>query len=568
MTIGGGGHTIPLSTRKPHRSTMRTLAPWRWIGVILPLLVACQAESPREGATPPSPVIAVVEGQPITRAALVEAMVSAQGDAFFKHYVERQLLEKAAAAAGVTVADEEARGMAEAEVRSIVQGRYSGDQSAFEAELVAQGQDYSRWLAGRVEAQRVRLLAERMMHREIADEDIKALFERRHGAGGITMKVAQILVTTHVQSSGLYTEAEHEAKKARITREARQKAQALRKRLQGGADFAALARQHSDDYTGAEGGWAGEGWADRYGQAFETLVGRLSVGEISPVVESPEGFHVVRVEGLRKGARYTGRYIFLADGAGEGAEQRARARADEVLARLRQGEDFAKVAAEVSEDARTRAAGGDPGPFAAGRLGPEADAILETMPIGEISGPIRVKGGYHIVKLHSREFIPDEDRRLVRHILVGTSYLRVKARILKDSIDARARERAMGLMKLLAEGAVTFEALAKEASEDAQNRGQGGLIPQWRPGLLGPEVDANLEEMKVGQIRLVRSSRGYHLIKLVAKEVVALESVAEALRAELRQRPINESQVRAYLAGLRREASVKWMGWEGEQGAP
>lgn len=554
MESGG----LPLTCRKGGDA-----AGPRWPALLLASLsmMGCDAAPP----TAPSPTVGYIGEQAVTEAALAEAFMARQGQMFFYQEAERRLVEAAAKEAGLAVSAEAAQGAARAEIESVAQGRFGGDLEALKAEIERQGWDFERWKAARVEAQRLRMLTEALIRRDLPEAELKALFEQRHGAGGITLKVGQILITTHLQSSGLYTRAQHEARQDALSREARRRAQLIRKRAEEGADFAALAQANSDDYTAAAGGWAGADWPGRYGPAFDALVERLSVGELSPVVEGPEGFHIVRVDGLRKGARYTGRYILIRDGAEGEAEARRRAAA--VMKRLQGGADFAKVAVEVSEDAESQARGGDLGTFQPGRLGPQTDAILETLPIGELSGPIRVDGGFQIVKLSDRQFLPAEDMKLIRHILVATSYLRVKARLLRDSIDEKAREKAMSLMKRLAEGEITFEALAREASEDAHTGAGGGVIPRWRSGLLGPEVDANLAEMNPGQIRLVRSERGYHLIKLIERETVKMADVLEDLKATLRQRPLSDEQIRSFQRALREKAKVRWIGQAGAQSA-
>ncbi len=81
---------------------------------------------------------------------------------------------------------------------------------------------------------------------------------------------------------------------------ARQKAEALRARIAGGEDLAAVARESSDDQGSAERG-GDVGWLQR-GQAvpaFEQAAFALAPGELSPVVETPFGFHVLRVAETR-----------------------------------------------------------------------------------------------------------------------------------------------------------------------------------------------------------------------------------------------------------------------------
>lgn len=83
----------------------------------------------------------------------------------------------------------------------------------------------------------------------------------------------------------------------------------------------------------------------------------------------------------------------------DGQDDAARAAAEAVLARLRGGEDFAAVAAEVSADAGTKAQGGDLGWISRGMLvGPFEDALFALEP-GSLSEPVRSDFGFHVIRL-------------------------------------------------------------------------------------------------------------------------------------------------------------------------
>jgi peptidyl-prolyl cis-trans isomerase D len=83
----------------------------------------------------------------------------------------------------------------------------------------------------------------------------------------------------------------------------------------------------------------------------------------------------------------------------EGQDDAARMTAEGVVARLRGGEDFAKVAAEVSADAGTKAQGGDLPWLSRGQLPGAFEDALFAMQVGQISDPVRSDDGFHIIKL-------------------------------------------------------------------------------------------------------------------------------------------------------------------------
>jgi peptidyl-prolyl cis-trans isomerase SurA len=73
--------------------------------------------------------------------------------------------------------------------------------------------------------------------------------------------------------------------------------------------------------------------------------------------------------------------------------------AKSLLARAQQGEDFAKLAREYSEDAGTRAEGGDLGFIGRDILPKPLEELVFSMRVGEIRGPVRADRGFHVIKL-------------------------------------------------------------------------------------------------------------------------------------------------------------------------
>ncbi|HVP14217.1 MAG TPA: peptidyl-prolyl cis-trans isomerase [Terriglobales bacterium] len=84
------------------------------------------------------------------------------------------------------------------------------------------------------------------------------------------------------------------------------------------------------------------------------------------------------------------------------ADKEARARADSILARLRDGDDFAAVAEKTTDDPATKVEGGDLGVFGRGTMLPEFEHAAFAMRPGDLSQtPVRTQVGYHIIKVYS-----------------------------------------------------------------------------------------------------------------------------------------------------------------------
>lgn len=509
------------------------------------------------------PIIATVDGQPIKRSVFVEALLEAQGDAFFQRYVERFLADREAEKAGITVDDAAVKAEVDEEERRVVEGRFRGDRAAFAEQIGRYGLSIDDWRAGLADRIRTRLLVEKLLAARVDEKRVEKLFELRYGPGGVQRKVSHIHISTVPAVSRLYTRADFDAEKDRVVAEARARAEGLHQQLAEGADFAELARAHSDDPSAQDGGDLGALWGNRFGGPFDAAVARLSVGDVSPVIESRLGLHIAQVTGIRKGATYEGAIITVSARISAADDERtpeqrfadALTEAKGIQARLKAGEDFATLAQAVSADPVSRGKGGALGKFAPGRLGGAVDAVLETLPIGQISAPVRTEDGYALVRLDARTFLPAQDTRLVRHILVGTTYPRVKARKLRPIIADKAREKAQAVLAE-AKGGADFAALARAHSEHENSRRNGGNISRFRVGALGASVDEALAAMKVGEVRLVEVDKGYEIVRLDGEVKSDYAQVRDALEKELKQKPVQPEDVSTFLDGLRSAAEI------------
>ncbi len=101
--------------------------------------------------------------------------------------------------------------------------------------------------------------------------------------------------------------------------------------------------------------------------------------------------------------RFQGSPVALKPDQKDLTEQEALEKATAIRNRLRLGEDFAKVAKEESDDSGSGAQGGDLGFFKHGAMVPVFEQAAFSLPIGQLSEPVKSQFGYHIIRVEQRE---------------------------------------------------------------------------------------------------------------------------------------------------------------------
>lgn len=176
-------------------------------------------------------------------------------------------------------------------------------------------------------------------------------------------------------------------------------AERLRQLILDGADFAAISTEYSSLGAGANGGDLGFVESGDMVPEFARAAFKLDVGEISGVVRTEFGYHVVKCEDKR-GDKSHLRHLLLAVQPSAQDTARAMALADSLITVIRGGQDFAEIAKAYSRDDDSRAQGGELGWFAMQQM-PEgfAEAVSGWTTAGEVRGPVKSRFGVHILKL-------------------------------------------------------------------------------------------------------------------------------------------------------------------------
>jgi len=256
--------------------------------------------------------------------------------------------------------------------------------------------------------------------------------------------------------------------------------------------------------------------------------------------------------------------VQVAEDAPAAQQDAARRKVEAALARIQKGEDFAKVAAEVSDDPGSKARGGDLGFFGPGVMAKDFEDAAAKLKPGEVSPPVKTGFGWHIIKLEevqpakklsldearpeiARELLETEQAKAIatqraeealRKLQAGRSF----AEVLPPPADAKSKKPAPPTVKLGGQPVVAEETGSFTAA-NAPN------VPKLGPA---PELLADA----------VRASAGQVLAKvypLAAGEVLVVARVKERQRPDPAKFADRKGDVETRLR-MRRESELE-RGW-------
>ena len=188
--------------------------------------------------------------------------------------------------------------------------------------------------------------------------------------------------------------------------ERRMRAEQALAQIKGGADFRQVAASFSDAPDAVQGGVLGWRETTRLPTLFADAVKGLNAGEISAVLRSPNGFHIMRVNERRgQGAplivsQTRVRHILIKTSEIV-SESDAKGRAVKLKERLDNNANFAELARLQSEDS-SAARGGDLGWLSPGDTVPEFEKAMDALKPGQLSEAVRSPFGWHLIQVLER----------------------------------------------------------------------------------------------------------------------------------------------------------------------
>lgn len=197
---------------------------------------------------------------------------------------------------------------------------------------------------------------------------------------------------------------------------AKDKAKQLLDSIKSGADFSELARRNSDDSLSAlDGGNLGYVKKGSFVKPFEEAALVLQVGEVSDLVETQFGYHIIKLL-EKKGDGFTTQHILVKFPTFESSDLETIKFLNDVKAKIESGQmSFDDAAKEYSKDESTKMKGGYVGPISTDQLDSTVIERISATPVGGISDPVRITTngtdyGYEIIKVINRT--PEHDLTL------------------------------------------------------------------------------------------------------------------------------------------------------------
>ncbi len=234
--------------------------------------------------------------------------------------------------------------------------------------------------------------------------------------------------------------------------------------------------------------------------------------------------------------------------------QKAKEKAQDIVARLRKGQDFTQLAMSMSDDDNALR-GGDLGWRTLGQIPTLFVDVVAKMSQGQVADPIRSPSGFHIIKLlEEKGGVKIETRHTVtktkvRHILIKTNEI---------VSDDEAQKKLLALKQRIKEGD-DFATLARAHSDDKGSALKGGDLGWVVPGALVPPFEQAMNGLTVNQIsEPVQTQFGWHIIQVLERQKKDDSSEFKKLKVaeEIRRRKIEE-ETELWLRRLRDEAFVE-----------
>ncbi len=391
----------------------KSTAPWNAIlGLLLLLLpsIMAAAPAPPKATGDVDRILVIVNDDVITETELtnrltetkkqlaLEKIKTPPDDILRKQLLDRMVLERLqlqlAVQTGIRVGESEVDQAIETIAR-----RNNLSVENFRKALTKNGMDVAAYRAQTHDQLTIQQLLEREINNRVnvTDSEVSHFLENPQSRADmdVTYHLSHILI-------GIPESASPEAIQA-----AKKRAEDILRQLKAGADFEQIAVSYSQGADALKGGSLG--WK-KPGELPELFLGALksmSPGDISEILRSPNGFHILKLNDKRGAAQAEAvtqthvRHILLRTSEIQSLED-ARQKLLHLRERVENGDDFAALARAHSEDTASAANGGDLGWVNPGMMVPEFEKAMNALKPNQLSQPVRSSFGLHLIQVLDR----------------------------------------------------------------------------------------------------------------------------------------------------------------------
>ncbi len=199
--------------------------------------------------------------------------------------------------------------------------------------------------------------------------------------------------------------------------------------IKNGASFEEMAKKYSQDiYSRPVGGDIYYITGGMLPESFEDAAYATEPGHVFPhVVKTKFGYHIIKVTDKKERVpeiRASHILIGFRDAQGKMDTAAALAKIDSILTKIKNGADFGEMAKEYSQDPGSKNKGGDLGFFARRQMVKEFDEAAFNLKVGEVSGVVKTRYGYHLIKVTDKKKYPpfNEDKEELKDMFQKTRY--------------------------------------------------------------------------------------------------------------------------------------------------
>lgn len=227
--------------------------------------------------------------------------------------------------------------------------------------------------------------------------------------------------------------------------------------------------------------------------------------------------------------------------------------AADLLARIKEGEDFAQVKAAARQAQLFEVTGTEFGWRKAEQLPNLFREVVEGMEVGDVEGPIEAGNGYHLIRLANKAGGAEQmvKQTNFRHIMLTPNEIR----------DEQQTEQAIhDLRQQIVDGA-DFASLARQNSDDDTSVVAGGDMDWINEGQLPRDMEAVIDSLEIGELsEPFRSSSGWHIAEVLERRVSDLSRIYSRNQAAnaLRNRKF-DLELQNWLIEIREEAFVEFV---------